>query len=402
MSVHTGSLAVRGLVLALILTLCGPGWAADYLGSHSREFRLTGKTLVEVSAAAVRRLGADKAVEQALEEDNRYYNLIHFVSSHLMRHHLPAFCRGTAFQTKSVRPLDGTRFEVTFEGLIGGPLDMVERMEKKGMFRSGRRFTIPFPADVSAMSEHDWYEFDPDAFDGELVQVPVSIQGLENVADAYPDYARLFEDDRLTISIFYGFDGGDGEDPGGNDLDVSKAFYEHITQFARRYQFSDPLDESFGRLKNSTTFTRTMLVDSGKGPREVTIELKIFYRRSPKVKYHFRRELKTADVVIYDGHSAYGGGFQLSPSLFFANPDDTAALDREMNDEQAGDRYQIYFVNACHSYGYYADMFYDILRAKHPGNLDIVTTVNPAGFADSVKTDVKMINLLTRDRKSVV
>jgi hypothetical protein len=371
-----------------------PALAGDYLGTQSCEFALRGETTIDVPAALVRRLGETRAVEKALEDDDRYYNLVHFVSSYFLARRLTTFARGSSFSTVSARRLRGDRFEVTFQGLIGGRSDLIDRMQARGLFRSGHRFLVPFPTDVSGMAEHDWYEFDPDAFSGEVVQVPVTIRVLPNVGDSYPDYRRLFEDGVLEISVFYGYDGGDEDGPGGNDLLVAREFHAKITDLARRTHFSDPVHEHFGRIRNSTTFTRTILADVGHGPQPVEVRLRLFYRRSPKVKYHFRHALKHSDVVIYDGHSTYGGGFSLSPTLFFANPEDIAALDREMRAERTADRYQVLFVNACHSYGYYPDMFYDVLSRKDPGNLDIVTTIEAADFADSVKTDVKLIDMV--------
>lgn len=366
--------------------------ARDYFATRSREYALEGTTVISVPASLVKRMGEARAIEKALEEDNRYYNLIHFISAFFMAHKLDSFARGYSFETERFEKGEDGRYLVHFRGEIGGKLDLMERMTEKGLFRTGHRFIAPMPVDVDAMSEHDWYEFKPEGFKGELAQIPVTIrpEAIER-GDSYPDYRRLFEDGLLTISIFYGYDGGEGGDAGGNDLAVAKEFYEKITQEAHRLQFSDPVHEHFGKIRNSTTFTRTIVADG----KPVEVRLKLFYRNSPKVKYHFRQELKTADVVIYDGHSSYGGGFGLSSSLYFANPEDTQALDQEMVREHTPDRYQIYFINACHSYGYYPDMFTRLLSKKSAANLDIVTTINEASFADSMKTDAKLVNLLT-------
>lgn len=375
-----------------VFVLASAAQARDYFATQSREYHLRGTTVIDVPAGLVKRMGEARAVEHCLEQDNRYYNLIHFISAYFQNHRLDSFGRGDSFRSEAYRKMDDGRYAVQFVGEIGGRLDLLEKMEAKGLFRSGHRFLVPMPVDIDSLSEHAWYDFKPSEFDGEVVNVPVSIREEKlDSGDVYPDYKRLFEDGLLTISIFYGYDGGDGEDPGGNDLVVAKEFYTAITQEARRLNFSDPVDEHFGRIKNSTTFTRKLLVEG----REVEVRLKLFYRKSPKVKYHFRKELKEADVVIYDGHSSYGGGFGLSSSLYFANPEDTRELDREMIREHTPEKYQIYFINACHSYGYYPDMFFNILSKKHTGNLDIVTTINMASFADSVGTDVKLVSLLT-------
>lgn len=380
------------IAIMLLCALVSIAQARDYFATQSREYSLRGTTVIDVPAGLVKRMGEARAVEHCLEQDNRYYNLIHFISAYFQNNKLDSFARGDSFKSEAFRKMDDGRYAVQFVGEIGGRLDLIEKMEKKGLFRTGHRFLAPMPVDVDSMSEHAWYDFKPSEYDGEVVNVPVSIREEKlDSGDVYPDYKRLFEDGVLTISVFYGYDGGDGEDPGGNDLVTAKEFYTAITQEARRLNFSDPVDEHFGRIKNSTVFTRTILVEG----REVEVRLKLFYRKSPKAKYHFRKELKEADVVIYDGHSSYGGGFGLSSSLYFANPEDTQALDEEMRRENTPEKYQIYYINACHSYGYYPDMFYNILSKKHPGNLDIITTINAASFADSVKTDVKLVSLLT-------
>ena len=385
------------LLVMLCAALAPYSYAADYFGTKSREFALTGSTVIDVPAALVKRLGEDKAVAKALEDADRYFHLIHFTSAYFIAHNLDGFARGSSFETERIEKLADGRYRVDFHGLMGGRTDLVDQMTAKGLFRSGHRILVSMPVHPEKLSDEDWYDFEPESFKGDMVQFPVSIRPLPaESGDTYPDYRRLFEDGVLTISIFYGYDGPDPEDgPGGNDLQVAKAFYEKITQEAHRLQFSDPVHEHFGKIRNSTTFTRTMQVDMGDGPKPVEIRLKLFYRNSPKVMYHFRQELKTADVLIYDGHSNYGEGFELSGSLFFSSPEDAQALDGEMVRERTPDRYQIFFMNACSSYGYYPDMFYQTLSRKNTGNLDVITTINTADFADSVKTDAKLVNLLT-------
>ena len=71
----------------------------------------------------------------------------------------------------------------------------------------------------------------------------------------------------------------------------------------------------------------------------------------------FEDALENADIIDYEGHSGLGGNLDLK-SLYG---------DRDVFNP---DKYQIIFINGCHSYSYFKNMFMD--RKNHPQNLDLI------------------------------
>lgn len=90
---------------------------------------------------------------------------------------------------------------------------------------------------------------------------------------------------------------------------------------------------------------------------------------------------KDSDIVLYDGHANYGGGFfvgeQANDILWAWNIGDYS--------DSFSPEYQIFAIGACHAAGYFADLFYNELSPKKgPHNLDIIAAVNEADFTDAV------------------
>jgi hypothetical protein len=104
---------------------------------------------------------------------------------------------------------------------------------------------------------------------------------------------------------------------------------------------------------------------------------------------------RDADLIHYDGHANYGGGFfvgkQPNDILWASNISDYI-------DDFSSD-YQIFSIGACHAAGYFADLFYNELwPQKGPHNLDIVAAVNEAGFDDAVHQGAALLRSFLHDQ----
>jgi hypothetical protein len=80
-------------------------------------------------------------------------------------------------------------------------------------------------------------------------------------------------------------------------------------------------------------------------------------KQSTLFKNMFEDALEKADLIDYEGHSGLGGNLDLE-SLYG---------DRDIFNP---DKYQIIFINGCHSYAYFKNMFLN--RKNHPQNLDLI------------------------------
>ncbi len=104
------------------------------------------------------------------------------------------------------------------------------------------------------------------------------------------------------------------------------------------------------------------------------------------------------DVIHYDGHANYGGGFYIGEQ-----PDDILWAD-DIGDyaETFSSEYQIFSIGACHAAGYFADLFYNELAPrKSPRNLDMIAAVNEAAFEDAVHIGIELIRVLLQQRISI-
>jgi hypothetical protein len=115
---------------------------------------------------------------------------------------------------------------------------------------------------------------------------------------------------------------------------------------------------------------------------------------SAKLIERFVSVFKDNDVVHYDGHANYGGGFFIGDQ-----PNDILwASDIGDHRESFSRDYQIFSIGACHAAGYFADLFYNELRPrKTPANLDILAAVNETAFEDSVHQSIDFIRAMLQD-----
>src|SRR2546426_345070 len=87
----------------------------------------------------------------------------------------------------------------------------------------------------------------------------------------------------------------------------------------------------------------------------------------------YKQAMKTADVVIYDGHA--GRRLDYSGVVLAYNPARVSITANEFKSIEASDKQQIYLFNGCETYTGYADKLYENPNKK-PENADVITTAN--------------------------
>ena len=115
---------------------------------------------------------------------------------------------------------------------------------------------------------------------------------------------------------------------------------------------------------------------------------------SKKLIERFVSVFKDNDVVHYDGHANYGGGFFIGDQ-----PNDILwSCDIGAYRRFFRRGYQIFSIGACHAAGYFADLFYNELRPrKSPRNFDILAAINETAFADAVHQSMDFIRAMLQD-----
>ncbi len=115
---------------------------------------------------------------------------------------------------------------------------------------------------------------------------------------------------------------------------------------------------------------------------------------SKKLIERFVSVFKDNDVVHYDGHANYGGGFFIGDQpndILWSS--DIGAYRRFFSRD-----YQIFSIGACHAAGYFADLFYNELRPrKSPRNFDILAAINETAFDDAVHQSMDFVRAMLQD-----
>ena len=115
---------------------------------------------------------------------------------------------------------------------------------------------------------------------------------------------------------------------------------------------------------------------------------------SKKLIERFVSVFKSNDVVHYDGHANYGGGF------FIGDQPNDILWSCDIGDYKSSFSrdYQIFSIGACHAAGYFADLFYNELRPrKSPQNFDIIAAINETAFDDAVHQSMDFIRAMLQD-----
>ncbi len=269
--------------------------------------------------------------------------------------------------------------------------------------------------DKTYNSEGDFFYFwDPDQngcpLKGDkehVLRIKGTLKKLKKTKRTYPAYDKIFGDngngDTTRIDLFYGYIESNAprnlydylkqtlavQDPDASIENVDDAIisaYE-IGHYLKTKKFRLTERTLFGKItkRQETTLekkglelenhpsteegytpgekrTYKKVFDSGK---EVEVNIIIAHsdlqdnkrKKSTLFKNMFEDALENADIIDYEGHSGLGGNLDLK-GLYG---------DRDVFNP---DKYQIIFINGCHSYSYFKNMFMD--RKNHPQNLDLI------------------------------
>ncbi len=234
-------------------------------------------------------------------------------------------------------------------------------------------------------SEGDfWYFWDPEqsgcplAGDTEnILHTKGKLKRLPNTRASYPEYDRLYgdngNDEVLNIAVFFGY-------------------FEDVTNF-QKVNPHDSAFDAFNFLESNLLEKRGFTVKESKDDFQVlngkkttkgintfrAYEKQEFFKKQPVTvrvqvlvadtaidskdgTFHryLKAALRSADILIYDGHSGLGGNLDL----------------KELKGERFDkNKYQILFFNGCSSYPYFNGMFFNAKGGSQ--NLDILTSGLP-------------------------
>jgi hypothetical protein len=248
---------------------------------------------------------------------------------------------------KDLKALDACGFGMTVTTEFAGIKDLEKRLPLKTV--ADKTF-LPVSADLGAGP----------------VELQVFIAPIARSLNAYPKYLELFEDG-LDISVHVG---GDHNDP-PQDIDHARSIYDDLVASG----FKSPVG-SFADLKiDSGPLTSSIKVKGN----DVAVRVRIVHvdMSTPETRGllidAFKGAVKTADVVIYDGHA--GRSLDFSGVVVAYKPARASVPASTFKDIEATDKQQVYLFNGCETYTGYADKLYENPK-KNPTNTDVITTGN--------------------------
>ena len=261
-------------------------------------------------------------------------------------------------------------FDFIFEAEAAGPNDLLSKIPL-----DRNTFALQMPKLSNSELEAGSYtrsyrHFDASEHDAaDLISLDVEISAKSSEPDAYPEYARLFEDGVLDIAIHVG--GGYNEKR--YDLLAAGDIFDRLKS---DINLKAPVDDFASLTSKSGAFIGSF--DSN--GREIQVEVHLIHpgmEAEEGVGYNglldlYRESASKRDIVIYDGHAGYDSNY--SGVVVHYNPRYAIAAD-DFTDLELPEKYQLFFFNGCKTYTTYADAMYQHPK-KDTGNLDIITTVN--------------------------
>lgn len=325
---------------------------------------------------------------------------------------------------------------------------------------------MPTRPDAPDVEDTEWYYFRPSKWQRKhrtnplRGPIPVLLSPAAAAPPIDPQYDRLYRDGLVRIGVLFGYD-AEHHLTTDDARDVWRILTAGTgTQFTARdtgpygyhgpgLGFSDPTDGHFRRLnfEGTSVFRRDSV--SGAGPirvryrlvsgalrvggpatpegtifvrgravpagqvipvgtvvdRAIAAEVRLynFDKAAPDLTAEeligkFTGVFGSNEILHYDGHANYGGGFYIGEQ----EDDILWADDIGEYADRFNRRYQVFSIGACHSAGYFADLFYNELHPrKSPRNLDIIAAVNETDFADAVQQAMDLIRTLLQIKQPV-
>ena len=300
-----------------------------------------------------------------------------------------AMVKTGSFEDLEIRQLNARSFEFTFEQIVTGTKDLPSLLEVESDGAFAIEIGKPTNEELARLEvNNEWYRKPPwspwkpemtAASKKELIQL--AIRAEKPTPDAWWDFQRLIEDDVITVDVHHGWDFHDN-----HHIKDSAAMYRWLV---REKGFEPPVADFADYKRTSGPLSRTINADG----REVEVRIRLFWGRPGEstdpdtdaggrlLENDLRRSLKTADIIVFQGHSGPFFGF---PMANWKKTEEGDLDDSEMPFvEMPADKYQIVFGEGCDTL-MIGPAFLDNVN-KNGKNIDVVTTT---ALSDSESTPV--------------
>jgi len=419
---------------------------APFLSPDARDYQFVSEQRFSVDLRSRDRFELVSAISDRMS-DFAYYLSNYLTHPRYGPEKQVGFVRGESLRPYDLREDEPGRFSFRIQGVAVGRRDMFNFLLgpnrdgpktpylRKPPHLSLRSFIVmPTKPDGPGVDDTEWYDFKPRSWKRKHPRIPLTgpiavlLHRARPQPPLSPRYDEMYRDGVLKIALLFGYD----EEEHLTSSDAHDIWEILTAPRKRRFTkkdtgehgyrgpglgFFDPTGGHWKRLDfdGKNAFVR----DAGVGAGPVRVR---FRQNGSLVKRHVRAEVrlynfdkssrgttsdalierfvsvfKDNDVVHYDGHANYGGGFFIGDQ---AN-DILWSCDIGKYKGSFSRDYQIFSIGACHAAAYFADLFFNELRPrKSPHNLDILAAVNETAFEDSVHQSMDFIRAMLQDVSS--
>lgn len=378
----------------------------NFLSQSAKEFVVTGRSTITVAENAT-----DRDVQKLVSL--KHIAIAWFLNQYLVdkeedeaNHAFGGF--GAMVKTGSYKDLEikkenPTTYSFKFAQLIAGRNDLLRRLPRNAQNRLVVEIGRPSNEEMAALeTNNEWYRKAPwSAWDPAKVETAKKETMLLELApetesnDAWWDYKRLFEDGKLDIDVYFGWDYHSDY-----HLKHSKSFYDWLL---REKGFHSPV-ASFDRYtRTSGPLTRTLVANGA----NIQVEVRILYGKpgtetdpdtdagGKVLEDEMRDSVKKRDVIVYSGHSGPFYGFALAN---WKKTNEGDFDDADMVVAEMAKKYQIVLAEGCDTY-MIGQAFLNN-PAKHGANVDVVTTTSFSNASSPVTVESFFSRLLEIDSAS--
>lgn len=354
----------------------------NFLSTSAREYVLSGKSTVTVEAgqglARAKELIALKHVAIAWFL-NQYLVEKDHDAANASYGGFTAMVKAGSYEDLAITQKDAVTWEFKFSQVIAGPEGLDDDLSDAGDGRFTVEIGRPTNEEMARLEiNHEWYRSYPwDSWDPSKVsaeqkeKLALTIRPEVAPVDAWWDYQRLFDDDKLTIDVHFGWDYHSSY-----HLTHSRSFYDWLVGKG----FKSPVSSYDKYKRTSGPLVKTLKADG----RTITVQVRLYWGKpgndtdpdtdagGRQLEADMRASLNSRDVIVFSGHSGPFYGFAL------ANWRKTVEGDVDDSELETlampPGKYQIVFAEGCDTY-----MIGEAFK-KNPNkqgkDVDVITTTS--------------------------
>ncbi len=396
-----------------IPTIVEAGKADDFLAVSAREYWVEGTTSIALDAS-----WASRSDEEQLKEVQRLIPYRQVVVGWFLNRYIveksdkdpdanyggfKGLTKNGAYEDMNIRKTGDGVWSFDFRQELAGKNDLIEAIPDAKANADG---TWTFQLVMGRISttdmqrldtDREWYRSSPwgsftdtsvGADQKELLALTIRPQPEED--DAWIDLGRLFEDDKLSIGIHFGWDYHNAY----HEVH-SKSVYNWLVN---RKGFKSPVDSWENLRHDAGPLTGEVTYDG----RKVAVEVSIFWGRKGdatdpdtaaggrQLEADMLESLKSREVVIFNGHSGPFYGFALANWRMTSEGD---LDDSELAEvELMTGTYQLVVAEGCDTYAL-GQAFHDNPYKDGLEDLDVITTTSFSN-ASSAATVTDILSVL--------